>query len=84
MASKPEVSTIKKLSEASGVPNGTVGRACKGEVNLGIDYLEPLAAALGLEPWELLAPTTEMVPLEERNVVANPAQAPKRRKGGRG
>jgi transcriptional regulator with XRE-family HTH domain len=56
MTRNSALNTIRKLSEQSGVPNGTVGRVCKGEVNLGVDYLEPLADAFGVEPWQLLRP----------------------------
>lgn len=56
MERHPVLNTVRKLSEHSGVPNGTVGRVCKGDVNLGVDYLEPLADAFGVEPWQLLRP----------------------------
>lgn len=56
MTRHPALNTVRKLSEHSGVPNGTVGRVCRGDVNLGVDYLEPLADAFGVEPWQLLRP----------------------------
>ena len=56
MAVTPDRGVIAALSKASEVPHGTVGRACKADVNLGIDYLDPLAGAFGLQPWQLLSP----------------------------
>jgi transcriptional regulator with XRE-family HTH domain len=46
----------KKLCNDSGIANGTLERIEKATVNAGIDKLEPLAAALNVEPWELLVP----------------------------
>jgi transcriptional regulator with XRE-family HTH domain len=56
MTRHPALNTVKKLAQQSGVPNGTVGRVCRGDVNIGVDYLEPLAGAFGIEPWQLLQP----------------------------
>lgn len=53
----------KALCNASGIPNGTLERIEKATVSAGIDWLEPLAAALDVEPWELLAPPDKRVQL---------------------
>jgi transcriptional regulator with XRE-family HTH domain len=75
MQAKPALSTIKKLADASGVPNGTVGRICNAQVNFGIDHLEAIAGALEMEPWELLSPFVAEERLDARNIVGNPARS---------
>jgi transcriptional regulator with XRE-family HTH domain len=54
MARMPDVETIDKLSSRSGVGRGTVDRIKKGEVSTKIETVEKLAAALGVEPVQLL------------------------------
>lgn len=46
--------TIKLLSAKSGVSNGTIDRLRRAEVSAGVDHLDDLAKAFGLEPWQLL------------------------------
>jgi len=53
----------KALCQASGIPNGTLERIEKATVSAGIDWLEPLARALDVEPWELLVPPDKRVQL---------------------
>lgn len=50
------LNTLPKLTEASGLSNGTLDRIRRGAVATNVDILEPLALAFGLQPWELLAP----------------------------
>lgn len=51
---KPRYGTL--FAHALGMTNGTIDRIRRADVNAGIDHLEPLAQALGVEPWELLVP----------------------------
>lgn len=53
----------KRLQKESGISNGTLERIEKAAVSTGVDSLEPLAAALGCEPWELLAPPNKRAQL---------------------
>ncbi len=48
--------TIKKVSQASGISNGTVGRIVTGEVATTVDQLAALAQTFGLQAWQLLQP----------------------------
>lgn len=48
--------SVRDMSERSGIPTGTVGRAKLGSTPLRLDYVEKLARAVGLEPWQLLCP----------------------------
>jgi hypothetical protein len=56
MAATPSLSTPNKLVAEGGGSNGTIDRMRRAAANIGIDYLEPLAEAFGLEPWHLLIP----------------------------
>lgn len=81
----------KRLRDASGIPNGTLERIEKATVSGGIDWLEPLASALGVEPWELLVPPERRAQLRAlanalQSVAAQPAasapmDAPRKRNG---
>ena len=42
--------------EKTGVPNGPLGRIENATTNFGVDYLDGLAGAFGLAPWQLLVP----------------------------
>jgi transcriptional regulator with XRE-family HTH domain len=52
----PALGTPALLVARGVLSNGTLGRIANSEVNLGIDHLEPLANAYGVEPWQLLDP----------------------------
>lgn len=52
------LSTLKKLSAASGVGFGTVRRACAGDSNLTIDKLEAIAGAFQRSILDLLSDET--------------------------
>jgi hypothetical protein len=88
-ASWPHANKHKALREASGIPNGTLERIEKAAVSAGIDWLEPLAQALGVEPWELLVPAEKRVQLrslfQALMATTEPASAPseKRQANGR-
>jgi transcriptional regulator with XRE-family HTH domain len=56
IASDDRYKSPKALVKASGVSNGTIGRIRLAQVATTMDQLEGLASALGVEPWELLAP----------------------------
>ena len=56
IADRPEYASHAALVKASGVSNGTLGRIRNAEVATTLDQLEGLAAAFGIEPWELLVP----------------------------
>lgn len=48
---------IKEIRDASGIPNGTVGRIVSpGAESWGVSWLAPLAKALKVQPWQLLLP----------------------------
>jgi hypothetical protein len=52
---------IKEIRDASQIPNGTVGRiVTPSATSWNIDLLEPLAKALGVQPWQLLLPDLEL------------------------
>lgn len=53
--------TPAQLKERGVLSNGTLGRISKSQVNLGIDHLEPLAEAYGVQPWQLLNPDFDPV-----------------------
>lgn len=66
------------LIEATGIPNGPLGRIEREESNIGIDYLDGLAKAFDVEPWQLLVPGLQVRPgsRSDRPVIASaPAQA---------
>ncbi len=48
--------TIKQLSAQTGVSTGTIDRIRRGQVSVGVDNLDAIAAAFGLEPWQMLVP----------------------------
>lgn len=50
----PAMGSVKKLSERTGIPNGTVGRIRTAAVGTSVDQLEQIAQAFKLEPWQLL------------------------------
>lgn len=56
MAESEATDTLKKLARRSGVSFGTVQRARNGEVNLTVENLAALAAALGKSAAELVTP----------------------------
>lgn len=59
MSQHPELDTLPKLTARSGVSNGTLDRIRRAVVATRIDELEPLAAAFGLEAWQLLVPPAD-------------------------
>jgi len=56
MQRHPELNTLAKLKARCGVSNGTLDRIRRATVATRVDELEPLAAAFGLQAWELLVP----------------------------
>ena len=56
MAERPDLDTLPKITKASGISNGTLDRVRRAASALRVDDLAPLAAAFGIEPWELLLP----------------------------
>lgn len=56
MGSRPELSTIKKVADASDsvLSNGKVGRIYAASHTTDIDALQHLADVFGLQPWQLL------------------------------
>ncbi len=54
--SHPTFGSPPVLVEASGIPNGTLGRIRTAQVATTVDKLEGLATAFKVEPWELLVP----------------------------
>jgi transcriptional regulator with XRE-family HTH domain len=48
--------TIQGIARKLGVPQATIQRIRKASVSTGIDIVQSLADALGVEVWELLAP----------------------------
>ncbi len=59
MATRPDLNTLPKVTEASGISNGTLDRIRRAAVATRVDELQPLAKAFGVQPWQLLVPTTE-------------------------
>jgi transcriptional regulator with XRE-family HTH domain len=56
MAARPDLDTLPKITARSGVSNGTLDRIRRAAVATRVDELARLAAAFGVEPWELLRP----------------------------
>lgn len=56
MTESASTDTLKKLAARSGVSFGTVQRARNGEVNLTVENLSALAAALGRSAADLVTP----------------------------
>lgn len=56
MASRPDLSTIKKVAAASRskLSNGKVGRIYAASHTTDIDTLQHLADVFGMEPWQLM------------------------------
>lgn len=52
----PSLKNLDHLVKKGAPSRGTLDRITRCEVDLGIDKLEPLAAAFGIEPWQLLHP----------------------------
>jgi transcriptional regulator with XRE-family HTH domain len=73
MQEHPPLNTIKKLTAASGISNGTLDRIRRAEGSTTVDVLEPLAAAFGLEAWELLVPRGKWRLLHQLRLVAEAA-----------
>ncbi len=47
---------LKELSEKTGIKYGYLAHLLSGKNRLRIDHITQIAEALGVEPWELLAP----------------------------
>lgn len=58
----PSLSAPKQMVAAGISSNGSIGRVCNGTVNTGIDVLDQIANAYGLEPWQLLVTTLTASP----------------------
>lgn len=54
----PGESGVSKLMQL-GFSNGNAARVLKGETSIGLDLLSELAAALRVEPWQLLTPNLD-------------------------
>lgn len=59
MSTHQDLDTIVKVSERSGVSKGVVERMTKAEANTGVDHLQGIAQAFGLEVWQLMVPNLE-------------------------
>jgi AcrR family transcriptional regulator len=68
MAARPDLGTLAKITAACGVSNGTLDRIRRAAVSTGIDELQPLGRAFGLQPWEWLQPRgpAALSPLAQR------------------
>jgi hypothetical protein len=62
MAATPALSTFPQITSAGGGSNGTLDRIRRKQIATGVDNLAPLAAAYGLQAWELLVPTLAAAP----------------------
>ena len=60
---------MKDAFIAADIPNGPLGRIRNCELNFGVDYIDGVAKALGVEPWQALHPTLG------RDVLAHSVQA---------
>lgn len=56
MRESADLKTIQALHERCGISTGTLDRIRRGAVSAGVDHLADIAAAFGLEPWQLLVP----------------------------
>jgi transcriptional regulator with XRE-family HTH domain len=67
MAAVPSLSRIPDLVEATGgeLSNGTIDRVRRASISTGVDVLEAIAEAFGIEPWQLLVPTLEAMPTKD-------------------
>jgi transcriptional regulator with XRE-family HTH domain len=54
METRRDLDTIVKVEKASGVSKGVVERMTKAEANTGVDHLAGIAAAFGVNVWDLL------------------------------
>ncbi len=73
MEANPKLGTIKKIVEAGGGTNGTVGRMVKGSTSCGVDALAQVSAVFGMEAWQLLVPDLDpehppMLEMDSRRV----------------
>jgi len=59
MQQRADLDRLPKLTKATGISNGTLDRWRRAAVSAGVDELQPLAEAFGLEVWELLVPPEE-------------------------
>lgn len=59
--------TVKSFAKASGQSTGTIDRAKRAEVSIGLDKLEGIAKALGMRPWELLREIDKAKPTKEKS-----------------
>lgn len=59
--------TVKSFAKASGQSTGTIDRAKRAEVSIGLDKLEGIAKALGMRPWELLREIDKEKPTKEKS-----------------
>ena len=55
----PSLKNLDHIVSKGAPSRGTLDRITRGEVDVGIDKLEPLASAFGIEPWQLLHPDFE-------------------------
>jgi transcriptional regulator with XRE-family HTH domain len=59
MAANPELGSNPKLAAKTRLGTGTISRMKNGAVDANLDTLERIAAAFGVEPWQLLVPGIE-------------------------
>lgn len=56
----PELKELRQIVAAGGGSNGSLDRIYRALTATNVDSLEPLAAAYGLEPWQLLDPELQV------------------------
>lgn len=56
----PELKELRQIVAAGGGSNGSLDRIYRALTATNVDSLEPLAAAYGLEPWQLLDPSLQV------------------------
>lgn len=56
----PELKELRQIVAAGGGSNGSLDRIYRALTATNVDSLEPLAAAYGLEPWQLLVPELQV------------------------
>lgn len=57
--------SVNMLADFAGLARGFVSQLLRGEKGASLDTVEKIAAALDLEPWQLLVPRFERVQVAE-------------------
>lgn len=58
----PSLNRPRDIVQAGAATNGTIGRISKKETGPSVDTIEQLAAAYGIEAWQMLVPTLQAAP----------------------